>query len=147
MQPKEIMIVVGGALLLTNLSIVGTLFATGYFDSDKTTESKEAAAAQENEIEEPAPGAITPPKKRALHSMAKAMYLCEDKLNAANTGKRMSYEFNAVASRFDTETDSYTIFINTQTASRASAPEESAEVTCEVSAADLSITNYKVMKD
>jgi len=136
MQPKEILLVAVGALLLTNVSIIGTLFATGYF-SDGT----QAEEVVEEEIVEAAAPPPEPPKPQ-LHSMSQAWYLCEDRVNASNSAKRFSYSFDSVASRYNEDSQTYQIFIESQTASRAEAPMETREVTCEVSAVDMSISSY-----
>ena len=140
MQRKEILMVLGGAFLLTNFSIVGTLLVTGHFDSDNAPNPEPAT---EPLAQKPVAEASTSPK---LHSMADAMYLCEEKLNTSNKGKQVSYEFGMIASRFSEDSGTYHIFINTQSASRANSPQESSEVTCDVSANDMKIIGYKAMK-
>lgn len=145
MQPKEMLLVAVGAFVLTNVSIVGTLFATGYF-SDETQAGELAVEEAEEEIAEEEPVPPPPPPKPKLHSMSKAWYVCEDKLVAANNAKRFSYQFDSVASRYNEDTEIYQVFIETQTASRADAPMVTSEVTCEVSAVDMSIVGYKAMK-
>ncbi len=141
MQPKEMLFVAVGALLLSNISIVGTLFATGYFSND----------TQAEEIEETPAAAIKPPPppeppKAQRHSMSQAWYVCEDKVTESNASRRFSYSFDSVASRYNDDTQIYQIFIETQTASRADSPMETKEVTCEVSAVDMSIISYAAMK-
>lgn len=140
MQPKEIVLVAVGAFLLTNVSIIGTLFATGYFSND--TQADEIEETPEKVIEAPPP----PPPKAQRHSMSQAWYVCEDKVTVSNSSKRFSYSFDSVASRYNDDTQIYQIFIETQTASRADSPMETKEVTCEVSAVDMTIVSYAAKK-
>jgi hypothetical protein len=140
MQPKEIVLVAVGAFLLTNVSIIGTLFATGYFSND--TQADEIEETPEKVIEVPPP----PPPKAQRHSMSQAWYVCEDKVTVSNASKRFSYSFDSVASRYNDDTQIYQIFIETQTASRADSPMETKEVTCEVSAVDMTIVSYAAKK-
>lgn len=140
MQPKEIVLVAVGAFLLTNVSIIGTLFATGYFSND--TQADEIEEIPEKVIEVPPP---LPPKAQR-HSMSQAWYVCEDKVTTSNASKRFSYSFDSVASRYNDDTQIYQIFIETQTASRADSPMETKEVTCEVSAVDMTIVSYAAKK-
>ncbi|MGH1374294.1 MAG: hypothetical protein ACRBBW_19820 [Cellvibrionaceae bacterium] len=142
MQPKEIVFVTVGALLLSNVSIIGTLFATGYFDDGSDTEE----TIEEAEVAEAPPPPPPEPPKAQRHSMSQAWYVCEDKVNESNTSKRFSYSFDSVASRYNEDSQTYQIFIETQTASRANSPMETKEVTCEVSAVDMSILSYAAMK-
>ncbi len=142
MQPKEIVFVAVGALLLANVSIVGTLFATGYFDDGSAVEE---TIEEPEEIEAPPPAPPEPPKAMR-HSMSQAWYVCEDKVKVSGGSKRFSYSFDSVASRYHEDSQVYQIFIETQTASRADSPMETKEVTCEVSAVDMSIISYAAMK-
>ncbi|NHN37813.1 hypothetical protein G8764_10940 [Pseudomaricurvus alcaniphilus] len=148
MRPKEIAIVAIGAIVLTNLSVVGTLFATGHFSSDPPA----ASEVPQDEPENPDPAvteAVPPPPepKPALHSMSQAMYICEDKVVSSNSGKHIAYELDPVASRFSEEEQVYRIFIETKTISRVDAPQETAKVSCEVAAETMSIVGYKAMKN
>lgn len=142
MQPKEIVFVAVGALLLANVSIIGTLFATGYFDDG----THPAEVEEEPEAVEAPPPPPPEPPKAMRHSMSQAWYVCEDKVNDSNSSKRFSYSFDSVASRYNEDSQVYQIFIETQTASRADSPMETKEVTCEVSAIDMSIVSYAAMK-
>lgn len=140
MQTKEYLLIGAIAALLANVSIVATLFATGYIGHH----DPEPEPEPEPEVAE-ATLPPEPPKPTVLHSMAKAMYTCEDKLNTANKGKEFSYEFDTVASRYDADQGKYMIFIETHTSSRNSAPQQDHSVICEVSDEDLSIKGYKVL--
>ncbi len=141
MQPKEIVLVAVGALMLANVSIIGTLFVTGYFDDGNAAEE----VTEEPEVVEAPPPPPEPPKAMR-HSMSQAWYVCEDRVNASNNAKRFSYSFDSVASRYNEDSQVYQIFIETQTTSRADSPTETKEVTCEVSAVDMSILSYAAMK-
>lgn len=139
MQRKEYLLIGAIAALLGNVSIFTTLFLTGNIGYHEV----ESAAEPEPVAETAAP--IEPPKPSIIHSMAKAMYSCEDKLNAANKGKEFSYEFDTVASRYNSDEGKYMIFIETHTSSRNNAPQQDHSVICEVSDEDLSIKGYKVL--
>ncbi len=145
MSPKEMLYVIGGAILLTNSAILGTLLATGFLNDNEGHDTPKPLPQPlpATEVIEEISIAKLPTKR---HTMAKAIYACEKKLKAANDGKRFAYQLDAVASRFSEETQSYTIFIITQTASRRAAPAENAEVTCEVSAETMAVSSYKSMK-
>jgi len=168
MQAKELLLVTGGIILMSNLSIIGTLYATGQFDSAAEIAIQEQAAIQAlaeqqaadaqaledarlaEEAAANAPelgpdGLPLPPKKIVIHSMAKASYLCEEKLKEANANKEVSYQFDAVASRFTDEMLQYSIYFETQTISRTDAPQVDTSVTCEVSAETMEIIAYKVL--
>lgn len=140
MQTKEYLLVGAVAVLLTNLSIVATLFATGYFGD---------SAAEEVVIEEPpATEEIPPPEPpqpKVLHSMAKAMYTCEDKLLGGKSNTEIGYQFDTVASRYSPEEEKYIIFIETHTTSRSDAPQKDSSIICEVSDSDLSVKGWKVL--
>lgn len=142
MQPKEIVFVAVGALLLANVSIIGTLFATGFFDDGSQPEEAE----EEPEVVEASPPPPPEPPKAMRHSMSQAWYVCEDKVNDSSGSKRFSYSFDSVASRYNEDSQIYQIFIETKTASRADSPMETKEVACEVSAVDMSIVSYAAMK-
>lgn len=144
MQTKEIVMVAIGAVILTNASILGTLLATGHFsDNQQSHETviESDSQDQENNSVEP------PPPKPALHSMWQATLLCEDKVNSSNGNKHIAYQINSVASRYSEEERIYRIFIDTKTASSADSPQESAEVTCEVSSETMTVVGYKSMKE
>lgn len=164
MQAKELLIVTGAIILLSNVSIIGTLYATGQFDSAEEIAAQEQAAAEEQAAEAQAleetrlaeeaaanapelgpDGLPLPPKKTIIHSMAKASYLCEEKLKEANANKEVSYQFDAVASRYTEEVMQYSIYFETQTTSRTDAPQVDNSVTCEVSAETMEIIGYKVL--
>ena len=131
---------------MANGSILGTLYLSGHWDSQSLQTSEAAVVEEEPEIEEePAPP--EPPPKPALHSMSKAIYACEQKLQDNTKNKRLAYEVNSVASRFNPDNQVYTIFIDTKTATTYDSPQEWSEVTCEVAAEDLSIIGYKAMKN
>jgi len=168
MQTKELLIVTGSIILLSNVSIIGTLYATGQFDSAEEIAAQEAAAtlalaeeqaAEAQALEEArlaeeaaanAPelgpdGLPLPPKKTVIHSMAKASYLCEEKLKQTNANKEVSHQFDAVASRYTEEMMQYSIYFETQTTSRTDAPQTDNTVTCEVSAETMEIVGYMVL--
>ena len=75
MQRKEMLMVAVGAFLLTNASIIGTLFATGYFN-DETQAEEIAAEEEEEEVTEEEPTPPPPPPQPKLHSMSQAWYTC-----------------------------------------------------------------------
>jgi len=168
MQTKELLLVTAGIILLSNISIVGTLYATGQFDSAAEVAAQKHADAQalaEQQVadaqaleearlaEETAAnapelgpdGLPLPPKKTVIHSLAKASYLCEEKLKLANINKEVSYQFDAVASRFTEEMMQYSIYFATQTSSRTDAPQKDMNVTCDVSAETMEIVGYMVL--
>lgn len=144
MQPKEIALVAIGAVFLTNLSIVGTLLATGHF-SDGSNQS--AVVETSEPTEERAETSTAAPAKPALHSLWQATFICEDKVISSNSGKHIAHEVNSVASRYSEDEGIYRIFIDTKTSSSISAPQEAAEVTCEVSSDTMTIVGYKSMKE
>ncbi len=139
MQTKEYLLIGAIAVLLANVSIVATLFATGYIGHHDPEPEEEPEPVAEETLP------LEPPKPSIIHSMAKAMYACEDKLNSANKGKEFSYEFDTVASRYNNDEGKYMIFIETHTSSRNNAPQQDNSVICEVSDEDLSIKGYKVL--
>jgi hypothetical protein len=137
MQAKQFFLVGAGALVLMNISIVTTLVATGFLGSEKEPDIIEIADPELLPTE--------PKKPKIIHSMAKAMYVCEDKVHAANATKNISYEFDTVASRYNEDEGLYSIFIETHTASRSSEPQKNFSVICNVSDSDLTIAGYTVL--
>lgn len=137
MQAKELFLFGAGAILITNISVVATLVATGFLGGEKEPDAIE--------IVDTAPAAAEPHQHKVIHSLAKAMYACEDKLHAANANQNISYEFDTVASRYKPEEGLYSIFIETHTASRTNEPQKDFSVICDVSDQDLKIAGYKVL--
>ena len=144
MQRKEIFLVTIVAIVLTNVSIIGTLAVTGYLSGEEKHEQK---VEEEAELSQDEPAEPIPPHPPALHSMSQAMLVCVDKLMSNNQGKNIAFDINTVASRYDEEDQKYTIFIDTKTPSRVGAPQETAEVTCEVEAASMSVSAFQSMTD
>ena len=148
MQRKETILVIVGAFLLTNLSILATLFVTGHFDQGDKQQKEEPAektpAKDDATSEEQAAEVVEPPpSKPKIRSMGEAMYLCEDRLMADYSTKRISYQFDTVASYFSSDTGNYLAVIQVHTPSRLGAPQENLEVTCEVSAIEGNIVNFR----
>ena len=137
MQRKKLLLVALVAILLTNGSIIGTLFVKGYLSDKNRPEQEPIASASEPGDRPPTP---------VLHSMSQAMLVCVDKLMNHNKGKNIAFDINTVASRFLEEELSYTIFIDTNTPSRVGAPQEIAEVICEVDATTMQVAGFKSMK-
>lgn len=151
MQPKETLLVVVGGILLTNISIFGTLLLTGHFDGDAEEQLLAEAAAEAPSAGEPSPdGAPAPepelPKSRIgyLHSVADAMYICEEKLQSSSAEFK-SYSFDHHASFYNEAEDVFHIFIESQKVSRAGAPSELADIICDVSAESKTVVNYKAV--
>jgi hypothetical protein len=142
MRAKEYLMVGAIAVLLTNVSVVGTLVATGFIgdSEEEVVEEPEVEDTAEAELAEP-----QPPKPAVIHSMAKAMYACEDKLATSSSGKELSHQFDTVASRYTPEENKYVIFIDTQSSSRNSAPQKDNSIICEVSDQDMAIKGWKVL--
>jgi hypothetical protein len=136
MKSKELILFGAVAMLLTNLSIIATLVATGFIVIPESDPEPEEVTPEEP---------IEPYKPAIIHSMSKAMYICEDKVTAANASKLISYEFDPVASRYNEDAGIYSIFIETHSASRAGSPQLDFGVTCDVSDKDLKIVGYKVL--
>lgn len=158
MKPKEIILLAGGALLLSNVSIIGGLYAGGYFNNPneleiaeheevpiEETPPEEAATEEERVVELGPDGLPLPPKPRVIPSMPKAMYVCEDKLKDQIAGKGISYQVDSVATRADDEAGLYKVFFETYTSSRAGAPTEGKSIACEVSFETMEISGYKVL--
>ncbi|GAA5316873.1 MAG: hypothetical protein AseanaTS_20770 [Candidatus Pelagadaptatus aseana] len=129
------------AVLLTNVSIVATLLATGAIGDSE----EEVVEEPQPEVAAEAAAEPQPPKPTVIHSMAKAMYVCEDKLLTSSSGKEISHQFDTVASRYTPDENKYVIFIETQTSSRNSAPQKDNSIICEVSDQDLSVKGWKVL--
>lgn len=142
MQTKEILLVALGAVILSNVSIVGTLMATGHYGGHQHTSETPEPQSQEA----PATPAQPPPRPR-LHSLWQATYLCEEKLMSLNSNHHIAHQVNSAASRYSEEEKVYRIFIDTKTASSVDAPQQSAEVTCEVSSETMTVVGYRSMKD
>ena len=139
MQAKELFWIGAGAILVTNISIVTTLIATGFLGSKQEPEL-EVIEMIDTELV-PA----QPYKPKAIHSMAKAMYACEDRVHAANANRKISYEFDTVASRYNEDEGLYSIFIETHTTSRSNKPQKDFSVICNVSDQDLKVVSYTAL--
>ncbi len=150
MQQKEVVYVCIGAFLLTNASVLATLYMTGYWRGQEPSVVDEKVEVIEGEKLDAAaliPGELTWPQSRAnfIHSVAEAAYVCEDKLDEASAGVAKSYAVDTVASRYDTEGDIYKIFIDFETPSRAEKPKQQARIVCDVSAESRAVVSYTVM--
>ncbi len=150
MQQKEVMYVCIGAFLLTNVSVLTTLYLTGYWGGQEPSPADGAAEVIEGEKQEAVtliPGELTWPQSRAnfIHSVAEAAYVCEDKLDEASAGVAKSYAVDTVASRYESEGDIYKIFIDFETPSRAEKPKQQARIVCDVSAESRAVVSYTVM--
>lgn len=155
MQKKEVLIVAAAAVVLSNLAIVGTLMAKGFFDSG-APDSAEIVAAEESppEVETPAeentdpaadPNVPKPSPADYVHHMAEAMYICEEKFLASTANIRKSYEFKHSESRFSQEDEIYHVFLEYETVWQPDNPAKAFSVVCEVSAPKRAIAAYKVL--
>ena len=168
MQAKKLALVTVSIIVLSNISIISTLYAKGEFDGPAEIAAQQRAEAQAlleqqaadaqaleharlaEEAAANAPelgpdGLPLPPKKTVIHSMAKASYLCEAKLKENNANKEVSHQFDSIASRFTEDAMQYSIYFETQTSSRTNAPQVDNSVTCEVSAVSMEIVGYSVL--
>ena len=154
MQKKELLLVAVATVLVVNLSIAGTLLASGYFAGEE--EAAEHAPQQEVEADSDAEAAAdgaagqgpAEPKPSAaeyLHSMAEAMYICEDKFLASTAGVNKSYEFKHSESYFSEEDEIYRIFIEFETIGKPGMPAQASSVMCDVSAPKRTVAGYKVL--
>lgn len=160
MTLKEKLFVGIGALLVTNLSVVLTLVLSGFFKNDQADvpEPEPTEAVAENPEEAAKIAAIVDKYKfvpsdelptvksrlNRINSIAEAMYLCEDKVEASSPGPK-SYSIDYNASYQDKDNDLYLVFLTLETPSTADGERKLADVTCEVEAATKSITNFKIM--
>ena len=145
MRSKEILLVVVGALLLTNVSIFGTLVASGHFGDDAESSDPEEAVAATEDAPAPAVEPPAPEPKNVLHSMADAMYLCRDKVQQSSSSERKSYSFDYNASFYDEQERIYHVFIEYQKVGDFNNPGQLSDIICDVSAVEGTIVNYKVM--
>ncbi len=141
MQFKDILMVAGGAALLIQASVLGTLYASGFFTTAAET------AAQTEKVVGVASIPLTPqplfPSSQSLHSLSQAMYLCEDQLKSSDSQHPLSYQIHNVASRYLEQEGVYRIFFETQSTSRVDAPMRTAEVMCEVSANNMIVERFR----
>ena len=138
MTRKEAILVGVGAVLITNISIVLTLFLSGHFGSNEAPEP-------EPEIVEEIDEEPTPPPPPKLHSMSKAMALCDERILKESRSKRFSYEYDHLATHYRPESESYHIFAETYGLVSSNTPGARTSVICDVSTGPLSISGYKVL--
>lgn len=153
MTPKEKLWVGVFGFLLSNLSIVLTLYLSGHFASSEPEEpilseeeqtAREASNAAIASKYAPEKFKVQPSRLGYVHTLSEAMYICADKLETTKPGIPKSYEFDYVASQFNESTDIFHIFIDMETSSSASKGHERFDVNCDVDAAKRSIMNFKV---
>jgi len=144
MLRKESLLVVVGGILLTNISIIGTLLVTGHFDSDAEAAEAVAEVAPDSAVAPPPEPELPKSRIGYLHSVADAMYICEEKLKTSSA-EFESHSFDHHASFYEETEDVFHIFIESQKVSRAGAPSEIADIICDVSAETKTVVNYKVM--
>ncbi|BFM17447.1 hypothetical protein R50073_36300 [Maricurvus nonylphenolicus] len=154
MTPKEKIGVGIFAFVLTNLSIVLTLYFAGHFGSKSSNEppplsEDELAAIDANHAAIAAKYApeeykLQPSRLTHVHSLSEAMYICAEKLQNTKPGVAKSFEFDYVASKYNEDTDIYHVFADLEIASRAGKGYEQSDVNCDVDAADRKIINFKV---
>ncbi|TQV82435.1 hypothetical protein FKG94_06730 [Exilibacterium tricleocarpae] len=151
MQKKEVLFVVLGAVLLSNLAIVGTLIAKGFFAGDKTGQVAADIAPDGDEPpgEEADPGAELGLAQvhgvNYLRQISEAMSICEDKFLTATSSIRKSYEFKDSESHFSAAEELYRVFIEYETLWEPNSPPKGFSVVCEVSAVTRAIASYKVL--
>ncbi len=145
MQPKEILYVAFGAVVLTNVSIVGTLMATGQIGGEEPLSEQEEVAEEGLEAEALPPEPEPVSRVNYLHTLADAMYLCEERLIASNEGLLKSYSFDHKASRHMGEQDIYFVFIEMETVGSLEEPSETGDIYCEVSPESKSIVKYQMV--
>lgn len=138
MTRKEVLIAGIGALLLTNTSIGLTLFLSGHF-GDETPEEPEVV---EEVVEEEPPPPPPPPK---LHSLSKAMAICDERIQKESRSKRFSYQYDHLATHYKPDQESYSVFAETHSAITSNEPEKRTSIICEVSTGPLAISGYKVL--
>lgn len=153
MTPKEKLWVGVFGFLLSNLSIVLTLYLSGHFGStppdepllsEEELEAQEASNAAIASKYAPEKHKVQPSRVSFVHTISEAMYICADKLEASKPGVAKSYEFDYVASQFNEDSDIFHIFIDLETPSTASKGYERADVNCDVDAATRSVINFKI---
>jgi hypothetical protein len=155
MTPKEKLWVGVFGFLLSNLSIVLTLYLSGHFGSNASTPEEPVLSGEERTARETTNAAIAskyapekhkvqPSRVGYVHTLSEAMYICADKLEASKSDVAKSYEFDYVASQFNEDSDIFHIFIDLETPSTASKGYERADVNCDVDAATRSVINFKI---
>lgn len=151
MQRKELLYVALGALLLTNISIIGTLFFTGVIGGGGAPEPNvEEIDDEQSTSPTVVAGEEVEPESRVnyLHTLAEAMYICEDRLTSSNSHLLKSFSIDYQTSRYIEETDIFFVFIEMETVGLAGKPGEIGDIYCEVSPASRSIVNYQqVMRE
>lgn len=142
------------AFLLTNLSIVLTLYFSGHFGSSGTNETpplseEELAAIEANHAAIAAKYAPTeyklqPSRLTHVQSLSEAMYICAEKIQTSKPGIAKSFEFDYVASKFNESSEIYHVYADLEIASREGKGYEQSDVNCDVDAAERKIINFKV---
>lgn len=154
MTSKEKLWVGVFAFLLTNLSIVLTLYFSGHFGSNDSHEppplsEEELAAIEANHAAiaakyVPEEYKVQPSRLTHVHSLSEAMYICAEKLKSTKPGVAKSFEFDYVASKYNERTEIFHVFADMELASREGKGYERSDVNCDVDAAERKIINFKV---
>ena len=148
MQQKEIVYIALGAVLLTNVSILGTLYATGILGADPVSEeATKLALAAEQEKQVELAFAVPEPVSRVnyLHTLAEAMYICEERLTSNNENILKSYSFDHQASRYMEDGDIFFVFIELVTVGTIDSPGKTGDIYCEVEPSTKAIVNYQMV--
>lgn len=162
MTSKEKIWVGIGGFLLSNLSIVLTLYFAGHFSNPAT-----ATAAQPTSVTDIIPldaeqqaaldaknAAIAakylPPdfkpeasRLNYVSNLGQAMDICAAKLEESKPGVVKGYQFNHIASNFDETTDIFHVFMDMETISTATSSEH-ADITCDVDAPSRAVVTFKI---
>jgi len=147
MQQKEVLYVALGAVLLTNISILGTLYVTGIVGSDPAAEeAAKLALEMEQQKQAELAYAVPEPASRVnyLHTLAEAMYICEERLTSSNDSLK-SYSFNHQTSRYMEESDIYFVFIELETIGTLDSPGKTGDIYCEVESSTKAIIKYQMV--
>ncbi len=145
MHPKELLYVAIGAVVLTNVSIIGTLFATGQLGGTEPEPPSLEEQAEKSETASPAVAPASVSRVNYLHTLADAMYLCEARLLEENSGSLKSFSYDHQASRYMEGRDIFFVFIELETVGTQDEPAQLGDIYCEVSPESKSIVSYQMV--
>lgn len=156
MKGKKFLIFAIFAILMTNASILITLYLAGHFGGgSEPSEEQKAQASTAEEGSEDGAGDETaakpkpePVKRFVIKELQDARPICDEKLRGKLKGKPASYYFDRRMSYFDKITDGGTwkVIYNIEYLDMPGEPGYFANVTCDVVATTGKISNFIHLK-
>lgn len=139
MTLSKILILACSSIVIINASVLGTLFGTGFFDEHD--DSAEEPAVETAELPPLDPFVF---KSGYVRSIGDAIGICENRLHDS-VSQQKSWSVDSIESRYNTNDEYYSVFMEYETVAKLDQPSSAFEVTCEVDAKSHAITNWKAL--